>query len=561
MDIKIYVYHHTNTNIHRNRYFEPIQGGRAIANVKFAGMIGDDTGDTISARNREWCELTVLYWIWKNTQHDYVGLNTEKSYLIFSELAHQKISILNKNIEFIDFCSQNIESSCQNHTILTAPLCKIHPHSAASHVQTFYENYCFEHEKKDIDCVLTLIKNNFSVYYEAALLTAHIDSKFNSENILLRRDIFDQYCDFIFSVLFLFERTVDTSHRNNEQKKVFKFIYSFLSTVFLMKHFVYGEKETFFHAGEIIIPKFSTPYDISKITYKHPPKERPIKYSDRIHIVISFDDKYIDHAMVSLYSLLDNTENRNSVHFHVLHDERLSHANIKKMHAKFPINQFDFYNVSSDTFSNIFPNNRPHISKNTYYRLIMHEFLPDNIGRFIYSDLDTIYCDDITLLWNMDLKEKTLGGCMDEGGITHSRKLFGKKYNKSYINAGVFVIDLHRAKEKYGNLKFLYMESFVKNIKNITLQDQDIINIAFKDDIELLPLRWNAGGRLYGHNEQDVAYSDLQQAEAAKHPAILHFTGEVKPWVASCEHPLKNLYFFYRAKMETQENDHPPPSA
>ena len=64
MDIRIYVYHHADANINKNRYFEPIQGGRSIADTKFAGMIGDDTGDNISARNRDWGELTALYWIW-----------------------------------------------------------------------------------------------------------------------------------------------------------------------------------------------------------------------------------------------------------------------------------------------------------------------------------------------------------------------------------------------------------------------------------------------------------------------------------------------------------------
>lgn len=54
----------------------PIQAGKANATVKLA-MIGDDTGDNISALNPFFCELTVLYWIWKNVpfaSNDYWGL-------------------------------------------------------------------------------------------------------------------------------------------------------------------------------------------------------------------------------------------------------------------------------------------------------------------------------------------------------------------------------------------------------------------------------------------------------------------------------------------------------
>ncbi|MFT8732735.1 MAG: DUF4422 domain-containing protein [Acetobacter fabarum] len=552
MDIRIYVYHHADANINKNRYFEPIQGGRSIADTKFAGMIGDDTGDNISARNRDWGELTALYWIWKNTRHDYVGLNTEKSYLNFSEHGRQQISLLNKQMDFIDFCSQNIEERCSQHRFLTAPITKIHPPSAASDIQTFYENYGFEHDQQDLDLLLTLIKNEFGAYYETALITAHIDTRFHDENIFMKRDVFDEYCAFVFSVLFAFEKVIDTSGRSPYQKKVFRFLYAFLSNVFLMKHFMHGSKEAFFQAGEIIVPKFAKQYSINAAICNPEPAKTPIAYASTIHIAISFDDNYAEHALVALYSLLSNTQNGSHIHFHVLHDQRLSPANIHRTQQTFPGSKFSFYDVSADSFSNFLPHNRQHISRNTYYRLIMHEVLPADIKRLIYVDLDTIFCDDITLLWNMDLKGKILGGCMDEGGITHSRKLFGRNYNTNYINAGILVIDLAAAREKYGNLKFLYLESFVKNIKSITLQDQDIINIAFRDDIQILPLRWNAGGRLYSHNEQDVAYTDQEQDDAATNPAIVHFTGEAKPWVASCEHPLKELYFIYQARLREQ---------
>lgn len=38
------------------------------------GFTGDNTGDNISAKNPHYCELTALYWAWKNLQADYTGL-------------------------------------------------------------------------------------------------------------------------------------------------------------------------------------------------------------------------------------------------------------------------------------------------------------------------------------------------------------------------------------------------------------------------------------------------------------------------------------------------------
>ena len=50
----------------------PVQGGRAI-NPPVSGTAGDDTGDNISDKNREYCELTVMYHAWKNINADHYG--------------------------------------------------------------------------------------------------------------------------------------------------------------------------------------------------------------------------------------------------------------------------------------------------------------------------------------------------------------------------------------------------------------------------------------------------------------------------------------------------------
>lgn len=41
---------------------------------KEIGFTGDNTGENISAKNPYYCELTGLYWLWKNTEAEYKGL-------------------------------------------------------------------------------------------------------------------------------------------------------------------------------------------------------------------------------------------------------------------------------------------------------------------------------------------------------------------------------------------------------------------------------------------------------------------------------------------------------
>lgn len=62
--------------------FLPIQVGRAISSVDL-GIQGDDTGDNISWKNRNYCELTALYWAWKNLKEvDIIGLCHYRRYFL-----------------------------------------------------------------------------------------------------------------------------------------------------------------------------------------------------------------------------------------------------------------------------------------------------------------------------------------------------------------------------------------------------------------------------------------------------------------------------------------------
>lgn len=69
-DNRIYVaYHKPFARIDAPLY-QPIHVGKALSAIDL-GVPGDDTGDNISDRNGHYCELTGLYWVWRNV----VGLN------------------------------------------------------------------------------------------------------------------------------------------------------------------------------------------------------------------------------------------------------------------------------------------------------------------------------------------------------------------------------------------------------------------------------------------------------------------------------------------------------
>ncbi len=89
--MKIFVVYHKPAKLIKSKIFVPIHVGRSVGendskdgkidgkylNWLHKNMQGDNTGDNISNANRNYCELTALYWIWKNCkvkENDYVGL-------------------------------------------------------------------------------------------------------------------------------------------------------------------------------------------------------------------------------------------------------------------------------------------------------------------------------------------------------------------------------------------------------------------------------------------------------------------------------------------------------
>ena len=72
-NIKLLVAMHKAYCLPEDAVYAPIQvGGVHIPGMENA--LRDDTGENISNKNRSYCELTALYWGWKNLQADYLGL-------------------------------------------------------------------------------------------------------------------------------------------------------------------------------------------------------------------------------------------------------------------------------------------------------------------------------------------------------------------------------------------------------------------------------------------------------------------------------------------------------
>lgn len=214
-----------------------------------------------------------------------------------------------------------------------------------------------------------------------------------------------------------------------------------------------------------------------------------------IHVAFNIDKNYTDKVQVVMNSILANT--KSEVQFHVIGQE----VENAKCYPKPDLTDLKYTNQMA------------HISMGATYRLYLPDIL--DIDKVIYLDCDLIVLDDIKELWQYDVK--VIAGVQDPMYIKQARK---NNLSHLYINSGVLVMNLDAMR------KMNYKERIKATQTgeyNLSLLDQDIINIAYGEYIEHLPEKWNVYTKIYTQTTKEMI-------QARNKPSIIHWCGFEKPW-------------------------------
>ncbi|MDI2112654.1 DUF4422 domain-containing protein [Commensalibacter nepenthis] len=546
--VKILLCHHKQAPYVKNECFVPIHVGKEISKVSLDYCIGDNTGDNISAKNKSWCELTALYWAWKNLDADYYGLMHYRRYLHFKQ-DDNNFYIINQisetEIENGGWDAENITRFCSQYDIITAPIWGIHPVGANHHLMTGYDFYAKEHYSKDLDIVIEIIKEKYPQFYFSLLDTLANKHCFFGNIAIMKKKYFHEYCDFIFGVLSEAEKKIDISSYDSYQYRIWGFIAERLTNCYVIyaKNQYPTLKST---TLGITFGVFDKPTYNTKAILAHKSPTTKTQVNEPINICMSFDDNYAAHGDAVITSMIQNAHPQQPIHIYILHDEKLSNKNKKIIQQAENKNiRIHYIKINKKLFNSL-PLNREYISLNTYYRLTIQNLLPDNIEKIIYLDSDIIVYGNIAELWQESLGNMCVGAVLDEGGILQARRLSLPDTN--YFNAGVMIFNLAQIRKEFKNVFVNYFENYYKYKEIITLQDQDILNITFSKKTKIIPLRWNINSRMLEYNDLEYKYSIKDAEDALRNIGIIHYTDQKKPWRYSCNHPFRSLYWKYRLK-------------
>ncbi len=204
-DLKIMVVTHKPYHMPTGKEFMPIHAG-AIGKPDM-GYIRDDSGDNISAKNANYCELTALYWAWKNLKCDYLGL------------AHYR-RLFAADIKYIKRLLKT--------TGVVLPGRRFYV------LETNYSQYIHAHHAADLDLTRTIIAERHPDCLASfdAVMRRRTGHRFNM--FIMRSDMADNYCTWLFDILFELERRLDISSYSTYDARVFGFVSERLLDVWLI---------------------------------------------------------------------------------------------------------------------------------------------------------------------------------------------------------------------------------------------------------------------------------------------------------------------------------------
>ena len=224
MDIKIIVATHKKYWMPEDPMYLPVHVGAEgkldeDGNPLDLGFIKDNTGDNISNKNANYCELTGLYWAWKNLDADFIGLAHYRRHFSSSKRSgDKKDRVIGKD---------ELEAILKQSKVLV-------PKPRNYYIETNYSQYAHAHHAIDLDTTREILKEKYPNYLKAfdSSMRKTIGHRFNM--FVMPKDMFDSYCSWLFDVLFELENRLDISGYNANDSRVFGFVSERLLDIWLM---------------------------------------------------------------------------------------------------------------------------------------------------------------------------------------------------------------------------------------------------------------------------------------------------------------------------------------
>lgn len=254
-NIKVIVATHKKYQMPKDQVYLPLQVGKE--GKETLGYEEDNKGDNISNKNSYFCELTGLYWAWKNLNVDYVGLVHYRRYFTNARRlpkteAEKFECVLDKN---------DIEKILENTDIIL-------PKKRKYYIENLYSHYEHTMYIEPLDETRKIIEEKYPDYLDEfdkihKRTSAHMFNMF-----IMKKDILDKYCAWLFDILFELEKRIDVTQYDAFHARFFGRVSELLLDIWINKNNLTYEEVKVMDMQNINWMKKGTAFLLAKFTGK-----------------------------------------------------------------------------------------------------------------------------------------------------------------------------------------------------------------------------------------------------------------------------------------------------
>lgn len=514
-----------------------VRCGAVFDHRKGITMLGDNTGDNISNKRMSFCELTVQYWAWKNVDADYYGLCHYRRYLSFDNKEYKASKNEHDNgCISVDYLTDAVkkkfkldDQSIQEMTDHYDVIACMPIDSPKSNLQAMKDSPDY-HNIEDMYEAIKIIHEKYP--YMDSIVHEYMNSKevrlYNCW--IMRKNIFEEYSQWLFSILFELEKRIDMSTYGLQKYRTPGTIGERLFGIFCL--YLTKRKDVRFKNQQLLF-------------IEHPEKNislKPFWGRDQVTIASNFNNNYVHTFSVSLISFLKSINSESKYEFIIL-SEDISEVNKKILNAI-----VDAYSNVHLSFYNpffllsgvkLFVNNSVY-SKDLYVRVII-PYILSNYDKVLMVDADTIIKKDLAVLYNTNVDNYMMAAVRDVvyGGYINGVVPGTLEYTKSvlrldnpydYCNTGVILLNLVRIRNNYSCEDVLHEI----DVQRYRVYEQDMLNSLFHNQVLFLDPRWNLFTYTSDIIKKCVEMAPLNDylayQEARGNPFIIHYAAHPKPW-------------------------------
>ena len=231
MNIKIIVAAHTKYKMPEDSIYLPLHVGAegktdGEGHPLDLGYTKDNTGDNISGKNPYFCELTGMYWAWKNLQADYLGLVHYRRYFKGKGKGDDPFDkVLTK---------EELTPLLSHYAVLV-------PSKRHYYIENLYSHYAHTFFAEHLDRSRNIIEKLHPEYIPAFDQVMKQTSGYMFNMMIMRKDLWDQYCSWLFSILFELEKQCPPDGLSSFHQRFYGRVSEILFNVWLNKQIESGK--------------------------------------------------------------------------------------------------------------------------------------------------------------------------------------------------------------------------------------------------------------------------------------------------------------------------------